>query len=96
MMWNLAFVVVSAAVLIWTVHERPNVPVRVWICGYALQCLIHVGLVWFEYRRRVVRGAGSRSGRGDGGDEEAGAAGIDSDGEGHGRVAMLGLSSQTR
>ncbi|KAL8142085.1 hypothetical protein V2J09_015117 [Rumex salicifolius] len=101
MLWNIAFVVVSVVVLIWTVDERPNVPVRVWICGYALQCLIHVALVWVEYRRRVLTGVGSRRGEGSrrgggGGDEETGAvpaAGIESDDEEYGRVRYLLIGS---
>ncbi|KOM45984.1 hypothetical protein LR48_Vigan06g129000 [Vigna angularis] len=52
MSWNMAFVVVSAAMLACTISERPNSPIRVWIIGYALQCLVHVVLVWLEYRRR--------------------------------------------
>ncbi|KAI4357543.1 hypothetical protein L6164_001483 [Bauhinia variegata] len=52
MTWNMTFVVVSIVMLIYTVDEKPNTPIRVWICGYALQCLIHVVLVWVEYRRR--------------------------------------------
>ncbi|XP_048428989.1 E3 ubiquitin protein ligase RIE1-like isoform X2 [Pyrus x bretschneideri] len=52
MMWNTAFVVVSVVMLIWTEDERPNTPIRLWICGYALQCFAHVVLVWVEYRRR--------------------------------------------
>lgn len=55
MSWNMAFVVVSAAMLACTVDERPNTPIRVWIVGYALQCLVHVVLVWLEYRRRCRR-----------------------------------------
>ncbi|KAL0372758.1 UNVERIFIED_CONTAM: E3 ubiquitin protein ligase RIE1 [Sesamum calycinum] len=51
-MWNLAFVIVSIVMLICTAHERPNVPIRVWVCGYAFQCLVHVVLVWVEYKRR--------------------------------------------
>lgn len=51
-MWNLSFVVVSATMLIITGNERPNTPIRVWICGYALQCFVHVVLVCLEYRRR--------------------------------------------
>lgn len=54
-MWNLAFVVVSAVLLICTANESPNVPIRVWVCGYALQCLVHVVLVWVEYNRRNSR-----------------------------------------
>lgn len=51
-MWNSVFVVVSIAMLVLTNNERPNTPIRLWICGYALQCLVHVVLVWLEYRRR--------------------------------------------
>ncbi|KAJ9548999.1 hypothetical protein OSB04_021542 [Centaurea solstitialis] len=53
--WNLAFVAVSLVLLICTLEEKPNVPIRVWICGYALQCAVHVVLVWLEYRRRNRR-----------------------------------------
>ncbi|KVH96201.1 Beta-Casp domain-containing protein [Cynara cardunculus var. scolymus] len=53
--WNLAFVAVSVVLLICTLEEKPNVPIRVWICGYALQCAVHVVLVWLEYRRRNRR-----------------------------------------
>ncbi|XP_071692620.1 E3 ubiquitin protein ligase RIE1 [Rutidosis leptorrhynchoides] len=53
--WNLAFVAVSVVLLICTVREKPNVPVRVWICGYAFQCAVHVVLVWLEYTRRNRR-----------------------------------------
>ncbi|KAJ4838952.1 E3 ubiquitin protein ligase rie1, partial [Turnera subulata] len=52
MMWNAAFVTVSAVMLALTTDERPNTPLRLWICGYALQCLVHVILVWLEYQRR--------------------------------------------
>lgn len=55
MMWNSAFVVVSITMLILTIKEKPNTPIRLWICGYGLQCLVHVGLVWLEYRRRNRR-----------------------------------------
>ncbi|CAK9135583.1 unnamed protein product [Ilex paraguariensis] len=55
MMWNLSFVIVSVVMLIATVEERPNVPIRLWICGYALQCFVHVVLVGVEYRRRNTR-----------------------------------------
>jgi hypothetical protein len=55
MMWNTAFVVVSVAMLLCTLDERPNTPIRIWICGYALQCAVHVALVWMEFRRRNTR-----------------------------------------
>ncbi|XP_020588141.1 E3 ubiquitin protein ligase RIE1 [Phalaenopsis equestris] len=50
--WNISFAVVSASVIAVSACERPNVPVRVWIAVYALQCVLHVALVWSEYRRR--------------------------------------------
>lgn len=55
MMWNMSFVIVSIVMLICTARERPNTPIRLWICGYALQCGVHVVLVWLEYRRRNRR-----------------------------------------
>lgn len=55
MVWNAAFVVVSVVMLACTVNEHPNTPIRLWICGYAAQCLVHVVLVWLEYRRRTYR-----------------------------------------
>ncbi|KAG0464240.1 hypothetical protein HPP92_019870 [Vanilla planifolia] len=71
--WNLAFAVVSISLLVATTRERPNVPLRPWIAGYALQCLLHVALVWSGTGRR--RGAGSLSDI----DEESGAASLQED-----------------
>ncbi|ANM63149.1 RING-finger protein for embryogenesi [Arabidopsis thaliana] len=51
-LWNAALVLASAVMLVGTVEERPNEPIRVWICVYGLQCLFHVVLVWSEYWRR--------------------------------------------
>ncbi|GMH20350.1 hypothetical protein Nepgr_022191 [Nepenthes gracilis] len=104
MAWNMAFVLVSVVMLISTVHEKPNVPIRVWICGYALQCLVHVVLVWIEYRRRARRGSLSRRGdRGPGGASDvAGEAWNrvdletnESEDEDGGRAGIFGYSSQT-
>lgn len=50
--WNLAFVIVAVVVLILSRDEKPNMPIRVWVVGYALQCLLHMICVCFEYRRR--------------------------------------------
>lgn len=70
MIWNLAFVVVSVFVLLVTVRERPSTPLRLWVCGYALQCLLHVGFVWDEYQRRsLADGSGDFGGAGGGGQE---------------------------
>ncbi|XP_076909670.1 E3 ubiquitin protein ligase RIE1-like [Bidens hawaiensis] len=62
MTWNLSFVLVSVVLLFCTLDEKPNVPVRVWVCGYALQCLVHVVLVWLEYTRRNRRPGEEASG----------------------------------
>ncbi|XP_010272924.1 PREDICTED: E3 ubiquitin protein ligase RIE1-like [Nelumbo nucifera] len=53
--WNLAFTIVAIVMLICTARERPNTPIRIWVCGYVLQCLVHVVLVWMEYRRRNIQ-----------------------------------------
>ncbi|KAK6146725.1 hypothetical protein DH2020_020594 [Rehmannia glutinosa] len=37
-MWNLAFVVVSVVMLICTAKEKPDVPIRVWVCGLYSPC----------------------------------------------------------
>lgn len=63
--WNLALVVVSILMLFWTAWEQPDVPVRAWICVYALHCVMHVVLVWLEYRRRNRRAATASSGSSD-------------------------------
>ncbi|KAK7320083.1 hypothetical protein RJT34_04814 [Clitoria ternatea] len=62
MTWNMAFVVVSAVMLGCTLEEKPNTPIRLWICGYTVQCLVHVALVWLEYRRRNARPRDEESG----------------------------------
>ncbi|KAJ3699363.1 hypothetical protein LUZ61_003068 [Rhynchospora tenuis] len=36
--------------------EKPETPIRVWIAGYGIQCLVHVVLVWTEFRRRRSQG----------------------------------------
>ncbi|KAK7251651.1 hypothetical protein RIF29_35027 [Crotalaria pallida] len=73
--WNMAFVVVSAVMIGCSFGEKPNTPIRLWICGYAVQCLVHVVLVWLEYRRRS--GGESRRVR----DEEFGSEEEDDDDE---------------
>ncbi|XP_068661995.1 E3 ubiquitin protein ligase RIE1-like [Aristolochia californica] len=68
--WNLAFAVVSVVMLASSLRESPNTPIRIWICGYALQCVVHVVLVWFEYRRRNLRRRGLEDGSGGASDSE--------------------------
>lgn len=80
MMWNLGFVIVSIVILSCAVGESPNVPIRLWICGYALQCVVHVVLVWLEYSRRSSQGATA-----EGNDSE----------DGEERNEVLGIASQS-
>lgn len=54
--WNLAFVVIAAVVLCLSVRETPDVPLRMWIIGYAMQCLFHVSCVFMEFKRRSSGG----------------------------------------
>ncbi|XVF33389.1 hypothetical protein REPUB_Repub17cG0164300 [Reevesia pubescens] len=54
-LWNMAFVIVAVLVLELSLEEKPNVPLRLWISGYGLQCLFHVASVAVEYKRRNER-----------------------------------------
>ncbi|XP_051123217.1 E3 ubiquitin-protein ligase At1g63170-like [Andrographis paniculata] len=55
LLWNTAFITVSIAVLILSRHETPAMPLRLWIIGYGLQCILHMACVYVEYRRRCLR-----------------------------------------
>ncbi len=61
LLWNLAFLLVATAVVILSRDERPEVPLRLWIVGYALQCIVHMLCVSLEYRRRRQRRAAAPS-----------------------------------
>ncbi|KAJ1280932.1 hypothetical protein BS78_04G270000 [Paspalum vaginatum] len=77
--WNVAFAAAAAAVLASSAEESPVKPLRLWLVGYAAQCLVHVGLVCADTRREPRRARGSAS------DIESAGAGTDSsdtDGEG--------------
>jgi len=50
--WNSAFVSTAIAALFITWSHSPCLPLRLWIAGYALQCVVHVVCVSVEYRRR--------------------------------------------
>jgi hypothetical protein len=54
-LWNLAFVAIGVAVLILSRDEKPNMPLRVWVVGYGIQCWLHMACVCVEYRRRRRR-----------------------------------------
>lgn len=82
-LWNFAFVIVSVAILGFSPEEHPDVPLRLWIVGYSLQCLFHVGCVIAEYRRRRGRAnpqseeESSNQGSFSGSEEESDGYGID-------------------
>lgn len=52
LIWNLAFVQVSLAVLVLSKKETNCNELRIWIIGYALQCVVHMLCVCCEYLRR--------------------------------------------
>ncbi|BAF09631.2 E3 ubiquitin-protein ligase At1g12760 [Oryza sativa Japonica Group] len=52
LLWNLAFILVAAAVLALSREESPSMPLRLWIVGYAVQCVLHMACVAIEYRMR--------------------------------------------
>lgn len=72
-LWNLSFIAVAAAVLMVSGSEFPEAPLRIWIAGYALQCLFHIVCVCLEYHRRLRGPMGEDRGEnvGDGGSFEA-------------------------
>ncbi|GKU88249.1 hypothetical protein SLEP1_g2533 [Rubroshorea leprosula] len=51
-LWNLMFILLAVVVLGLSMKENPCAPLRVWVIGYVFQCLIHVGCIITEYRRR--------------------------------------------
>ncbi|CAL9007023.1 unnamed protein product [Prunus brigantina] len=58
LLWNLAFVCVGFTVMGLSMEEKPVVPLRIWVVGYILQCVVHVACVVVEYRRRREVGFG--------------------------------------
>ncbi|XP_024018955.1 E3 ubiquitin-protein ligase At4g11680 [Morus notabilis] len=71
-LWNLAFVGTGVVVLALSLDEKPSVPLRLWVVGYALQCLVHVGCVVAEYVRRREEVGGGDSAESDRGWESGG------------------------
>lgn len=51
-LWNFAFVSVAASVLVLSHKEKPSMPLRIWIIGYGMQCVLHMICVLAEYRKR--------------------------------------------
>jgi len=67
-----AFAAAAAAVLASSAQESPVRPLRLWLVGYAAQCLVHVALVCSDTRR------GHPTARGSASDIESAGAGSDS------------------
>ncbi|GMN61329.1 hypothetical protein TIFTF001_030414 [Ficus carica] len=78
-LWNLAFIGSGVAVLALSVDEEPSEPLRLWVAGYALQCLVHVGCVVAEYWRR--RGELAEAGGWESGADWSSSSSSGSDGE---------------
>ncbi|KAJ3679131.1 hypothetical protein LUZ60_017142 [Juncus effusus] len=57
-LWNLTFVLGAIIVFILSRNEKPGVPLRLWILGYAIQCILHVICVIVEYKRRRAHSLG--------------------------------------
>ncbi|XP_074279898.1 E3 ubiquitin-protein ligase At1g63170-like [Silene latifolia] len=59
LIWNTVFVVSAIVVMFLSKGETTHAPLRLWIVGYGVQCVIHMVCVCVEYRRRreVSRGA---------------------------------------
>ncbi|GAB2274000.1 hypothetical protein Dimus_008770 [Dionaea muscipula] len=53
--WNLTFVVVSAVFFLLSRDEVPQLPLRLWIAGYAVMCAVHAFCVGVEFCRRRRR-----------------------------------------
>uniref|UniRef100_A0A1D1YWW6 RING-type E3 ubiquitin transferase n=1 Tax=Anthurium amnicola TaxID=1678845 RepID=A0A1D1YWW6_9ARAE len=74
-LWNLAFVTVAVAVLVLCRDESPSMPLRMWIAGYALQCVLHMVCVCIEYRRRhPVQEGSTLEGNGSGSRQSSGSS----------------------
>ncbi|KAJ8449296.1 hypothetical protein Cgig2_002428 [Carnegiea gigantea] len=50
--WNAAVVAAAVTALLITRSHSPHLPLRLWIAGYAVQCVVHIVCVSAEYRRR--------------------------------------------
>ncbi|KAG6505778.1 E3 ubiquitin-protein ligase At4g11680-like [Zingiber officinale] len=62
-LWNVVFVASAAGVLALSRDEAPSMPLRLWIGGYALQCVFHIVFVCVQFRRRrLLRDVEERGG----------------------------------
>ncbi|CAI7799131.1 unnamed protein product [Closterium sp. NIES-54] len=54
----LALISAGVCVLALFPHEKPPVPLRLWILGYTLGCLLLLPLLYFRYTHRALRNGG--------------------------------------
>ncbi|KAJ8450188.1 hypothetical protein Cgig2_033382 [Carnegiea gigantea] len=67
LLWNTIFVMVIIVMLILSWDERSQVPLRTWLVGYGVQCILHMVCVCLEYsKRRREMSLGFRNGSGSG------------------------------
>jgi len=65
LLWNTIFVLVTLVMLILSWDERSQVPLRMWLVGYGVQCVLHMFCVCLEYnKRRTEMTLGFRNGSG--------------------------------
>ncbi|AQK55156.1 E3 ubiquitin protein ligase RIE1 [Zea mays] len=72
--WNVACAAAAALVLASSAKDSPVKPLRLWLVGYAAQCLVHVGIVFTRLETRARHAWGPAS------DVESAGAGTDSSG----------------
>lgn len=63
LLWNTIFVMVTIVMLFLSWDEDSPVPLRMWLLGYGVQCILHMVCVFLEYKRRreMSLGSGDRS-----------------------------------
>lgn len=84
LIWNAGFILSTLIIVAMSSDEKPSAPLRIWVCGYAAQCLVHMLCVWYEYRRRQeLRRTVEAQNRARGGDREG--AAVRRDGTGFSR-----------
>lgn len=52
LIWNTLLLLASLVVLVVSRDETTSVPLRIWIIGHGIQCVLHMVCVCVEYRRR--------------------------------------------
>ncbi|XP_074273053.1 E3 ubiquitin-protein ligase At1g63170-like [Silene latifolia] len=72
LIWNTIFVMSAIVVMVLSNDEVTEVPLRFWLVGYGIQCVVHMWCVCVEYRRRRESSDGGRVGGGGGGSAGSG------------------------